>query len=99
MNSLYKVHAYNFSENLTQNGFATQSSPYDPNDLRRGKPENAVNPPISNQYSLDQCSSTKLTGSGGTLKAWWIFTFSFGIAYITDITIYYREKCKYNYNL
>lgn len=81
-----------FLENLTPNGTATQSTSYDSTDS--GKPENAVNPPISNEYSLDNCSSTKFATSG-IGKAWWMFEFSFGTAYITDITIYYRKDCKF----
>ncbi|XP_063443277.1 plexin-A1-like [Mytilus trossulus] len=78
------------SKNLTPYGTATQSSSYSI-DENKGRPEYAIKPPISNQYSLDQCSSTKLTGSGN-LKVWWMFEFSFDTAYITDITIYYREN-------
>ncbi|VDI26410.1 Hypothetical predicted protein, partial [Mytilus galloprovincialis] len=74
--------------NLTPFGTAYQSSS---NDAVKGKPENAVNPPISNEYSLDNCTSTKLAISGID-SAWWMFEFSFHRAYITDITIYYREN-------
>ncbi|XP_052080748.1 plexin-B2-like isoform X2 [Mytilus californianus] len=74
--------------NLAPNGTATQSSN---NDAIKGKPENAVNPPISNEYSLDKCSHTKEAQSGIN-EAWWMFEFSFGTAYITEVTIYYREN-------
>ncbi|XP_071159994.1 plexin A3-like [Mytilus edulis] len=75
-------------KNLTPNGTATQSSD---NDAVKGKAENAINPPISNVYSIDDCSSTKLSPKGIT-EAWWMFIFSFDTAYITDVTIYYREN-------
>lgn len=68
-------------------GVATQISLYD----AISKPENAVKPPLSNGFSLQTCSHTYPT----TKPAWWMFAFSFGAAYITDITIYYREHCKY----
>ncbi|CAC5377409.1 PLXND [Mytilus coruscus] len=80
--------AANFTENLTPNGTATQSSDDDP---IKGKAENAVNPPISNAYSLSYCSNTK-NADGGITEAWWMFEFSFGKAFITDIKIYYREN-------
>lgn len=38
----------------------------------------------------------------GVIKAWWMVEFSVDKAYITDVTIYYRENCKYfkaNYNI
>lgn len=78
--------------NLTQYGI-TQSSSLS-NDTVKGKPENAVYPPISNQYSLDNCSSTGLAVSGIS-ATWWLFKFSLDAAYITDILIYYREDCEY----
>ncbi|XP_071176446.1 uncharacterized protein [Mytilus edulis] len=77
-------------KNLTPFGIATQSSSLS-NDSMNGKPENAVNPPISNQYSLDNCSSTRLA-TRDIMTAWWMFHFSLGTAYIGDITIYYREN-------
>ncbi|VDI11983.1 Hypothetical predicted protein [Mytilus galloprovincialis] len=80
-------------QNLTPFGTTTQSSAFDSTDETRGKSANAINPPISNKYSLDDCSSTKLA-QRGNLKAWWMFQFSFDTAYITDMTIYYREHCK-----
>lgn len=91
LNGFSFVFAANITENLTPNGTATQSSDNDP---VKGKAENAINPPISNEYSVDNCSSTKLSGSG-IQNAWWMFSFSFDTAYITDVTIYYRENCKY----
>ncbi|XP_052080383.1 uncharacterized protein LOC127718405 isoform X2 [Mytilus californianus] len=81
-------------QNLTPFGTASQSSSYDSNDPSKGKPENAVNPPISNKYSLDNCSNTKQSYTGIS-EAWWMFEFSFNTAYITDITIYYRENYAY----
>ncbi|VDI25636.1 Hypothetical predicted protein, partial [Mytilus galloprovincialis] len=80
-------------ENLTPFGFATQSSSLTnmTNDTVDGKPDNAINPPISNQFSLDNCSSTG-RALNGTNEAWWMFKYSLGTAYITDITIYYREN-------
>lgn len=83
-------------ENLTPFGFATQSSSLTnmTNDTVDGKPDNAIIPPISNQFSLDNCSSTG-RALNGTNTAWWMFKYSLGTAYITDITIYYRENCKY----
>ncbi|CAC5417490.1 unnamed protein product [Mytilus coruscus] len=68
--------------NLTPFGTAKQSSTY-----RSGIPQNAINPPVSNAFSLDICTHTDI---GSIKPAWWMFQFSFGIAYITDITIYYR---------
>ncbi|VDI32401.1 Hypothetical predicted protein, partial [Mytilus galloprovincialis] len=70
--------------NLTSNGTATQSSLF---DTGKGEPENAIYPPISNHFDVSICSHTSNTGK----EAWWMFQFSFGSAYITDITIYYRE--------
>lgn len=81
---------YCITENLTPFGKATQSTSYG-----RGYAINAVNPPISNEFKTPRstwlCSHTNLTDN----KAWWMFAFSFGTAYITDITIYYRKYCKY----
>ncbi|VDI36886.1 Hypothetical predicted protein [Mytilus galloprovincialis] len=73
--------------NLTPFGTATQSSLYEGN---AGDPQNAILPPISNDFSLDTCSHTAI-GSDPSAD-WWMFQFSFGFAYITDITIYYRER-------
>ncbi|XP_063443559.1 uncharacterized protein LOC134724462 isoform X4 [Mytilus trossulus] len=69
--------------NLTPSGTATQSSTYE-----RGIAQNAVEPPVSNVFSLNICTHTDNTRT----PAWWMFQFSIGIAYITDITIYYRER-------
>lgn len=33
------------------------------------------------------------------MPAWWMFEFSTGVAYVTDIMIYYRENCKYIVNI
>ncbi|XP_052071242.1 multiple epidermal growth factor-like domains protein 10 isoform X3 [Mytilus californianus] len=70
--------------NLTPFGTSTQSSTYN-----SGIPQNAINPPVSNVFSFDICSHT---GIFTRTPAWWMFQFSFGIAYITDITINYRES-------
>ncbi|CAC5398621.1 unnamed protein product [Mytilus coruscus] len=72
------------SYNLTPFGNATQSSQF----RIGGNPQNAINPPISNTFTFDDCSHTDPKGR----PAWWMFQFSFGIAYIADITIYYREN-------
>ncbi|CAC5417489.1 MEGF10_11 [Mytilus coruscus] len=72
--------------NLTQFGTTRQSSSFT-NGL--GKPEYAIYPPISNSFYLSTCSYTYLTDF--TASAWWMFQFSFGPVYITNITIYYRE--------
>ncbi|XP_052071237.1 multiple epidermal growth factor-like domains protein 10 isoform X2 [Mytilus californianus] len=69
--------------NLTPFGKASQSSQY-----FYGRPVNAINPPISNTFDNDYCSHTNLEKTA----AWWMFQISFGTAYITDITIYYREN-------
>ncbi|XP_052080277.1 hepatocyte growth factor receptor-like isoform X2 [Mytilus californianus] len=74
--------------NLTPFGNGSQSSYISDVD---GNPEYAVNPPMSNEYSLDKCSSST-EKVGQARGAWWIFEFSFDTAYITDITIYYREN-------
>ncbi|CAC5388871.1 Tyrosine-protein phosphatase 2,Tyrosine-protein phosphatase corkscrew,Tyrosine-protein phosphatase non-receptor type 6 [Mytilus coruscus] len=76
--------ASNFTDNLTPNGTATQSSLF---HVDLGYPENAINPPITNQFTLETCSHTRDEGA----PAWWMFEFSFGSAHITDITIYYRQ--------
>ncbi|XP_063443560.1 uncharacterized protein LOC134724463 isoform X1 [Mytilus trossulus] len=68
--------------NLTPFGTATQSSTY-----KGGIPQHAIKPPVSNVFSYGNCSHT-----GNTRPAWWMFQFSIGTAYITDITIYYRER-------
>ncbi|VDI18886.1 Hypothetical predicted protein, partial [Mytilus galloprovincialis] len=72
--------------NLTPFGTATQSSTY-----RGGIPQHAIKPPVSNEFSYDNCSHT---GTDRSAPAWWMFQFSFGITYITDITIYYRGSRK-----
>ncbi|CAC5384280.1 unnamed protein product [Mytilus coruscus] len=72
-------------ENLTKKGKATMSSLF----LKSGtKPENALNPPKSNNFTLETCSHKNPEFK----PAWWMFQFSFGTAYITNITIYYREN-------
>ncbi|OPL33916.1 hypothetical protein AM593_04499, partial [Mytilus galloprovincialis] len=69
--------------NLTPFGTASQSSRY-----VGSTPEGAILPPISNEFTLKTCSTTNVDGAP---KAWWMFQFSFVSAFITDITIYYRE--------
>ncbi|XP_063418249.1 plexin-B2-like [Mytilus trossulus] len=71
-------------KDLGNYGIATQISTY----YEGGQPENAVKPPISNSFSLKNCSHTNIISE----YAWWMFEFSFGTAFITDITIYYREN-------
>ncbi|VDH96050.1 Hypothetical predicted protein [Mytilus galloprovincialis] len=73
--------------NLTPFGTATQISTYS-----GGIPQNAIKPPVSNAFSFDICTHT---GIVSRTPAWWMFQFSFGTAYITDITIYYREQYAY----
>ncbi|XP_063443566.1 uncharacterized protein LOC134724466 [Mytilus trossulus] len=68
--------------NLTPYGNATQSSSY------LTAPVNAIHPPIANTFSFPYCSLSNIQ----TTAAWWMFQFSFGTAYITDIAIYYREN-------
>ncbi|XP_071159959.1 plexin-B2-like isoform X2 [Mytilus edulis] len=68
-----------------KHGVATQSS------LSKqwpGKAENAIKSPISNNFEVQTCTHTYPTPE----PAWWMFAFSFGFAYITDIKIYYREN-------
>ncbi|CAC5388875.1 unnamed protein product [Mytilus coruscus] len=71
--------------NLTRFGTATQSS-----NIGGGYAVYAIRPPISNDFSLKICSHTYVDHSSNK-PAWWMFKFSFGYAYITNITIYYRE--------
>ncbi|VDI27171.1 Hypothetical predicted protein [Mytilus galloprovincialis] len=70
--------------NLTPFGTATQSSMWS----KYYGPENAIRPPISNKFSEGYCTHTYFQPNA----AWWMFQFSFGAAYITDIAIYYREN-------
>lgn len=58
------------------------------------KPENAIQPPISNKFAFENCVHTNSTDYNDK-PAWWMLEISFGIAYITNIEIYYREDCKY----
>ncbi|CAC5417488.1 unnamed protein product [Mytilus coruscus] len=81
-----KRHFRKKKDNLTPFGKATQSSQH-----FAGRPENAINPPISNTFSIDHCSHTKLQKT----EAWWMFQLSIGAAYITNVTIYYRENYAY----
>ncbi|VDI43610.1 Hypothetical predicted protein, partial [Mytilus galloprovincialis] len=80
------VFASNFTDNLTPNGTASQSSSY---QKPKGNAEYAIYPPASNKFTDWTCSQTVYMRENG--KAWWMFRFSFGFAHITDITIYYRE--------
>ncbi|XP_052080402.1 uncharacterized protein LOC127718421 [Mytilus californianus] len=73
-------------KNLTPFGNAMQSSQ---SGTGKGIPENAINPPISNEYDLEICSQTTESGYS---TAWWMFEFSLGTAYIENIEIYYREN-------
>ncbi|XP_063396190.1 uncharacterized protein LOC134680847 isoform X2 [Mytilus trossulus] len=77
----YPLHVLT-QHNLTPYGKATQSSNYE-----GSLPINAIKPPISNTFSRTLCSHTGISSK----PAWWMFHFSFGSAYITDIQIYYRE--------
>ncbi|CAG2189961.1 unnamed protein product [Mytilus edulis] len=72
-------------KNLTPFGKATQSSQYLGNSIP--PPENAINPPISNEFGFDKCTHTSLEST----PSWWMFNISYGIVFITDIKIYYRE--------
>lgn len=74
------------TENIARFGMATQSSTYN-----IGGAQNAIDPPISNEWSIYKCTHTVL----GNKPAWWMFTFSKESVYITAITIYYREGCKH----
>ncbi|XP_052104992.1 uncharacterized protein LOC127738022 [Mytilus californianus] len=71
------------SENLARFGSATQSSQYG-----SAVPQNAINPPISNEWGFTKCTHT----SDNLSPAWWMFNISYGTVFITDITIYYRER-------
>ncbi|VDI84210.1 Hypothetical predicted protein [Mytilus galloprovincialis] len=72
-------------KNLTPFGQATQSSKYHASEA-----EHAINPPVSNEWGPDKCSHT--AGSRTNVSAaWWMFKFSFEMAYVTEILIYYRE--------
>lgn len=84
------VFATNFTDNLTPNGTALQSSSY---QKPRGNAEYAIFPPASNQFTDRTCSQTVTMQNNR--EAWWMFQFSFGFAHITDIIIYYREGCTY----
>ncbi|CAG2238871.1 unnamed protein product [Mytilus edulis] len=77
---------YHIKVNLTPFGKATQG----PKFGIKGKPENAIYPPISNKYNEDIC--TKSWTDLSSMPAWWMFEFSTGMAYVTDIMIYYREN-------
>ncbi|XP_076072681.1 uncharacterized protein LOC143044513 isoform X1 [Mytilus galloprovincialis] len=72
--------------NLTPFGNASQSSVV----AAAGRPENAINPPISNVFSYSDCSHTKVDPEN--TAAWWMFKLSYGATYIQNITIYYREN-------
>ncbi|CAC5421893.1 unnamed protein product [Mytilus coruscus] len=70
------------TENLTPSGKASQSSQID-----IARPQNAIDPPESNDFDFNKCTHTYIDNK----PAWWMFEFSFEFAFITDITIYYRE--------
>lgn len=74
------------TENIARFGVATQSS-----TEYIGDAQNAIDPPISNEWSFDKCTHTVYFNK----PAWWMFTFSDESVYITAITIYYREGCKH----
>ncbi|CAG2234274.1 unnamed protein product [Mytilus edulis] len=73
-------------DNLTPYGTASQSSNHE-----TSLPENAIKPPISNIFSISSCAHTALVPG----PAWWMFHFSSGYAYITNIKLYYRENYAY----
>ncbi|CAG2214263.1 unnamed protein product [Mytilus edulis] len=77
-------------QNLTPFGIASQSTVY---GGTLSNPNNAILPPISNDFDLNICSHTA-DGSDPSAD-WWMFQFSFELAYITDITIYYRTEFAY----
>ncbi|XP_071129197.1 receptor-type tyrosine-protein phosphatase alpha-like [Mytilus edulis] len=68
--------------NLTPFGEATQSSIFE-----TAGPQNAINPPISNEWGYTRCTHT----SPSLNPSWWMFNISYGSAFITDIKIYYRQ--------
>ncbi|XP_071129446.1 uncharacterized protein [Mytilus edulis] len=72
--------------NLTPYGTASQSSNHE-----TSLPQNAIKPPISNTFSISSCAHTAVIPG----PAWWMFHFSSGYAYITNIKLYYRENYAY----
>ncbi|CAC5383463.1 PLXNA [Mytilus coruscus] len=78
-------------KNLAKFGTANQSSYF---DISKGKPGNAVNPPISNVFSVGNCTHTKVYNINQNETAWWMFNI-WDTAYITEITIYYRAEYAY----
>ncbi|VDI45795.1 receptor-type tyrosine-protein phosphatase T [Mytilus galloprovincialis] len=72
-------------QNLALFGEATQSSNYG-----GAKAENVIKPPLSNIWSYKECTHT--AESPFIASAWWMFNISYGIVFITDIMIYYREN-------
>ncbi|VDI38537.1 Hypothetical predicted protein [Mytilus galloprovincialis] len=74
--------------NLTPYGTATQSSWLDGGI---GHAQFAIQPPISNAFSMTICTHTNLSDK----PAWWMFQFSFGSAFITEVQIYYRHGAAY----
>lgn len=74
-----------FTENLTPFGQASLSS------NGGGAARNAIEPPVSNKFDMQKCTHTVL----GYPNAWWMFQFYKESVFITDVTIYYREQCKY----
>ncbi|XP_076075891.1 uncharacterized protein LOC143046657 [Mytilus galloprovincialis] len=73
-------------QNLTPFGTATQSS-----IVGAAGPKNAIEPPISTEWNFYLCTHTQYEST----QAWWMFQFSYEAAYITDITIYYRQSFAY----
>ncbi|CAG2257240.1 MEGF10_11 [Mytilus edulis] len=70
------------TKNLTPSGKASQSS-----QINTAGPHNAIDPPVSNEFDFAKCTHTYIDNN----PQWWMFAFSFDSAFITDITIYYRE--------
>lgn len=77
------------SDNLTPYGTATQSSWLDGG---HGHARFAIQPPISNAFSMTICTHTATLSDQ---PAWWMFQFSFGSAFITEIQLYYRHGGKF----
>ncbi|XP_076115433.1 uncharacterized protein LOC143083098 [Mytilus galloprovincialis] len=75
--------------NLTPYGTATQSSWLDGG---HGHARFAIQPTISNAFSMTICTHTATLSDQ---PAWWMFQFSFGSAFITEIQLYYRHGAAY----
>lgn len=72
------------TDNLTPFGTATQSS-----QVSIAGPKNAINLPITNKFEYNHCTHTY--PSTTNKDAWWMFEF-FKSSYVTEITIYYRNR-------